>query len=236
MAIGGWRARGVKNTKEASWFAVSLNKRTAPWAFQKGEAFRTIASLELLGVLVGLMVLVPPVAPGANGRGSIAVSCGTDNLGNTFLLDRGITTKHPLGVILMEVAHQCRCKRLQLRANWIPRLENQEADDLTNLEFKSFDPAKRLQVDLELLEFGVLNQLFKAGDEYLEEIVRLKALEQEAAAKKGDKRRKKASESLREKDPWQLPSVIPVLSWCVAGLRYRGKGRVWRRALCEDGR
>jgi hypothetical protein len=42
---------------------VSLDRRNAPWAFAKGESFRTIAALELLGALVGLMVLVVgPVA------------------------------------------------------------------------------------------------------------------------------------------------------------------------------
>ena len=99
VVIGGWRSSGSVRTKDAVWFAVSLNRRNAPWAFQKGEAFRTIASLELLGVLVGLMVLVPEASEvHDNSTGTIAVSCGTDNLGNTYLLDRGITTKYPLGV------------------------------------------------------------------------------------------------------------------------------------------
>ena len=85
----------------------------------------------------------------------LTLSCATDNLGNTFLFDRLLTTKYPPGVILMEVAHQCQRKGLALRANWVPRLENQEADDLTNLEFKRFDVKKRLIVDLEQLDFGV---------------------------------------------------------------------------------
>ena len=49
----------MTKTKDADWFVASLNRRNAPWAFQKGEAFRTIASLGLLGVLLGLMVLEP---------------------------------------------------------------------------------------------------------------------------------------------------------------------------------
>ena len=56
VAIGGWRSCGGRKTKDAAWFAVRLNRRNAPWAFARGEAFRTIASLELLGALVGLMV------------------------------------------------------------------------------------------------------------------------------------------------------------------------------------
>ena len=59
VAIGGWRSLGASSTKEAAWFAVKLDRRNAPWAFARGEAFRTIASLELLGALAGVMVLMP---------------------------------------------------------------------------------------------------------------------------------------------------------------------------------
>ena len=82
-------------------------------------------------------------------------------------------------------------------------MENQEADDLTNLEFKSFDESRRLNVELERLNFGVLTELFSVGDSYLEELENLKAQaktrEVTAAAQK---KRKKAGESLRERDPW----------------------------------
>ena len=102
----------------------------------------------------------------------------------------------------MEVAHQCRRRNVILRANWVPRLENQEADDLTNLEFKSFDPAKRLDVDLDTLDFGVLRELFAVGDSYLEEIEALKAAEKALKLGRVEKRRKKAGDALRDRDPW----------------------------------
>ena len=54
VAIGGWRVKGSGSASDASWFAVKFNRRNAPWAFTRGEAFRTIASLELLGVLVSV--------------------------------------------------------------------------------------------------------------------------------------------------------------------------------------
>ena len=179
----------------------SLNQRNAPWAFSKGESFRTIASLELLGVLVGLMVLTPEAEEsGATRRGLLRISCGTDNLGNTYLLDRLITTKYPLGVVLMEVAHQCRVRGLSLRADWVPRQENQEADDLTNMEFKSFDAKHRLDVNLEELNFGVLRDLFQVGDSYVQELEAIKALK--STSQKEGKRRKLAAESLRAREPW----------------------------------
>ncbi|MDE0916488.1 MAG: hypothetical protein OSB57_15045 [Planctomycetota bacterium] len=203
VAIGGWRCKGHARTVEAEWFAVELTRKNAPWAFQKGESFRTIASLELLGALVGLMVLVPEGDRATkNGCGLMTLSCGTDNLGNTFLLDRMLTTKYPLGVVLMEVAYQCRMRGLSFRANWVPRLENQEADDLTNMDFKSFDPRKRLPVDLDHLPFGVMPALFAEGDVYTEELDRLKLEAKEAKAAGGHTKRRPKGEALREREPW----------------------------------
>ena len=103
---------------------------------------------------------------------------------------------------MMEVAHQCRRRGLSLRANWVPRLENQEADDLTNLEFKSFDVKKRLDVDLDHLDFGVLRELFDVGDRYVDELAELKQMARSLAPPKGGSVKRLAGESLREREPW----------------------------------
>ena len=153
------------------------------------------------------MLTLEPKLPCADLRSGsrsdlLTLSCGTDNLGNTFLLDRLLTTKYPLGVNLMEVAHQCRRKGLALRAKWVPRLENQEANALTNLELKSFDAKKRLNVDLERLDFGVLRQLLDVGDSYVKELSELKTQAKARAGVREVRKRKLAGESLRERDPW----------------------------------
>ena len=88
VAIGGWRSRDVARTREAPWFAVRLNRRNAPWVFGKGEAFRTIAALELLGALVGLMVFGPEPRKVAETVDTLVLTCDTDNRSNSFLLDR----------------------------------------------------------------------------------------------------------------------------------------------------
>ena len=62
-----------------------------------------------------------------------------------------LTTRYPLGVVLMELAHQMKLRRMVLRARWLPRDENQEADDLTNYEYRHFDQAKRILVDISKL-------------------------------------------------------------------------------------
>ena len=46
-----------------------------------------------------------------------------------------------------------------LRARWLPRLQNDEADQLTNMDFRLFDPKKRIRVSLERLGFQVLPEL-----------------------------------------------------------------------------
>ena len=118
VAVGGWRSANGAKASEATWFSVSLTRSTAPWAFTRSEPFCTIAALELLASLQGLMVLVPEGAAAGETSAVLTLSCGMDNHGNTYLLDRMLTTKYSLGVVLMELAHQMRRRRLVLRANW----------------------------------------------------------------------------------------------------------------------
>ena len=201
VVIGGWRTAGGLKASDAPWFSVQLTRATAPWAFARGEPFRTIASLELLGTLVGLVVLVPE-GEGYRGEtaGSITLSCGTDNAGNSYLLDRMLTTKYPLAVILMELAHQMRSRRWVLRARWLPRLENEEADALTNDDFRHFDSKKRIGVDIANLGFKVLPMLFQVGEDYVAELEHKKS-QKSTQPGAGDKKRK-IGQSLRERDPW----------------------------------
>ena len=203
VAIGGWLCSEGRPTKEAPWFAVKLTKKTAPWAFARGEPFRTIASLELLGALVGVMVLLPEQLfdRGIESTGLVTFGCATDNQGNSFLVDRLMTTKYPLGIILVELLHQLALRRAALRARWVPRLENEEADALTNSDFRHFSAALRVKVDIENLPFGVLPKLLEHGEDYVAELETLKL----AKAKGHDgaaKRRRIKGEGLRDTQPW----------------------------------
>ena len=164
VVIGGWKVKGDGNTREAEWFSLTLTRATAPWAYARGDPFRTIASLELLGTLVSLVLLVPVEERRGDASALISMTCSTDNQGNSFLLDRLLTTRYPLGVVLMELAHQMKRRRMLLRARWLPRDQNQEADDLTNDEFRHFDPKKRIVVELRDLKFRIMDSLFEVGD------------------------------------------------------------------------
>ena len=67
----------------------------------------------------------------------------------------------------MELSCQLGRRRASLHARWLPRLQNEEADALTNEEFQHFDKAIRIPVRLEALVFVVLNDLFAAGEKFV---------------------------------------------------------------------
>ena len=102
---------------------------------------------------------------------------------------------------MVELAHQMKLMRMVLRARWLPRLENQEADDLTNHEYRHFDFAKRIHVHLATLGFKIMDSLFKHGDAYMAELEEQRASEKRKAATRGAKREAKRR-PLRETDPW----------------------------------
>ena len=205
VAIGGWLCADGRATRDAPWFSVKLTRQNAAWAFARGEPFRTIASLELLGALVGVMVLLPMSLfdRGPENTGLVTFGCATDNQGNSFLMDRLLTTKYPLGVILVELCHQLALRRAALRAKWVPRLENEEADALTNSDFRHFSAEHRVEVDMAALPFGVLPRLLEAGEGYVAELEALRIAKAKSLESAGAKRRKVKGQSLRENQPWQ---------------------------------
>ena len=181
---------------------MRLTRRNAPWAFARGEPFRTIASLELMGALLGVMVLLPVTdfdRPGES-TGLVTFGCGTDSLGHDFLVDTLMTTTCPLGLILIELAHQLSLRRAALRAQWISRMQNEEADALTNEDFRHFCPGRMIPVDLARLPSGLLPQLFEQGKSFVAELDELKRATK--AAGPGPKRAKKQGDSLAARQPW----------------------------------
>ena len=157
--------------------------------------------------MVSLMVLVPERKRRGGASGLISLTCSTDNQGNSFILDRPMTTCYPLGVILMELAHQMKLRRMLLRARWAPRLQNQEADDLTNDEFRHFDPKKRIAVELADLKFKIMDRLFEVGDEYIKDLEATRASEKRKSERKpeggkADRPSQKQMKPLCEKEPW----------------------------------
>ena len=81
VRIGGWECRGGTPPARARWFAVILDRANAPWAFSRGEPFRTTAAIELFASLISFMVFVDEES--GNEKGTLNLSGMTDNSGNT---------------------------------------------------------------------------------------------------------------------------------------------------------
>ena len=52
-----------------------------------------------------------------------------------------------------------------MRAKWLPRDQNEEADALTNFDYRFFEPSRRIEVDVNKLVFRVLLGVFEAGEQ-----------------------------------------------------------------------
>eukprot|EP00973_Karenia_brevis_P047333 6571296-Karenia_brevis.AAC.1 len=60
VGIGGWLVPESGETLEASWFFVEITESSLPVVYHKGkdQTFRFIATLELLGTLLGMQAFV----------------------------------------------------------------------------------------------------------------------------------------------------------------------------------
>ena len=193
--VGGWECLGGVGPSEARWFSLELTRENAPWAFSRGEPFRTIAALELFATLLCIVAFGDKLQ---SRRGMVGLSGVTDNLGSTFVLARMMSSKFPLVVILTEVAAQLRARGLELGLQWAPREQNEEADALTNGDFSLFDPRRRVEVNLHAVAWEVLPGMLKASEEIHSAIQRAK-LEKPAPAQG---RKARPEEKLRARDPW----------------------------------
>ena len=205
IVIGGWETGMTPDQKTARWFSFRLNRKNAPWAYLKGDPFRNIATLELIGVLVAVMMFGPE-AGWTTGSAAVTLTALTDNLGNTHVLKRYGSSKYPLSIVAMELAVQLDMLGIDMQLQWVPRAQNQPADDLTNDQFDDFDPSNRLTVDFEALPFQVMNRLLKKAGELDAELklfrtskeAKLAQLQGTSSTKVG----KAKKGELRWRDPW----------------------------------
>ena len=163
--IGGWSTANGEDTSKAAWFSHRNTEVEFPWVFEKGRPFKVIASLELLAVLYGVVLLVPRGDYG-DGLARVPFSAGTDNQRNEHLVKKMMTTKFPVCLVAMELASQLSSRHLDLRLNWRRRDTNAEADALTNEVFTAFDPARRVDATRVAQQFMVMNELEPATREW----------------------------------------------------------------------
>ena len=185
VVIGGWEVRtalGITvDQKDARWFKVELNRKNAPWAYRRGEPFRVIAALELLGSLLSTVLFLG----GRDGSdwvsGTISAGLTTDNQGNRFVLNRMMTTKFPLLAFLCEFATVLEERGCVLDLAWVPRDQNAEADAITNGDVEAFRPENEVHVDIEQMRFNVLTEMLELGDGFYEALEKDKAERKRAA-------------------------------------------------------
>jgi len=204
VVVGGWECISGIPASRARWFALELDRRSAPWAYARGEPFRSVAALELFATLLSFVLFAPQWPTAA--RGSIGLTGITDNLGNTFAVGRLMTPKFPSVVILAELAEQLKMRQAELGLLWVPRDQNEEADDLTNGEFGRFSESKRIHVDLGKLKWLVLDELMVSAEALYQEVKGARELRGAGAASSGEgggrRGRRRPEERLRARDPW----------------------------------
>ena len=103
-----------------------------------------MASLELLATLAGVVLLGVP----EQHRLSAVCSAGADNRGNIFVGERLMMTKFPFSALLVQLTAQLQSHGSDLCFRWLPRLQNMEADQLTNGDFSRFTESLRLRLSL----------------------------------------------------------------------------------------
>ena len=200
VVIGAWECLGGTRPSSARWFALRLTRASAPWAFAKGEPFKVVAALELFGTLMAVKVFGDKWPKST--RGMLKIGGSTDNGGNPHVLTRLMTSKFPLVVILAEIAAEMKANNWKLGLEWIPRGQNEEADDLTNWEFGRFSAEKRVEVDLQKVSWLLLERFMKEATDLYDAVVALKKRKEgisEAEGKGGT--REKKSKKLRDRDP-----------------------------------
>jgi hypothetical protein len=207
ICIGGWEPNVLADKKpekgKARWFSLELNESTAPWAYCKGEPYKTIAALELLATTVAVLLFGPDSSLPSGGTACACVTGHTDSQVSTHAVVRGLSTSFPLCVVAMELAAQLENKNAELRLLWAPRTHNQEADDLSNGAVAGFSPEKEVKIkSLEDLPFLILPEFMAAGKAFYDDIAKSKAVRKEAGGviQREPKRRKDTR--LRTREPW----------------------------------
>ena len=144
VVLGGWRLG--PDTKLAPWFQVTLTPDIAPWLFRDGQGSSwASSSAELLASLIAVLCFDPPDVGDLRLRHEVALCGGTDNKANEGSTRRGLSTKMPLMLVLMEYMHQCDLRETRVYLKWRPLEENQHADDITNNVLNAFGVDNRVQ-------------------------------------------------------------------------------------------
>ena len=172
LVIGGWKCLGGVPPSDAQWFSLTITEGDAPWLFKGGDSSRVIAAGELLATLVAVRLFLPNQCPG---KAWFRLTGTTDNLGNAYVVKKLLTTKRPLGALLMQLTCDLYDRQLWLDLQWVRRELNEEADALTNQDFSRFNPLRRLPVTWSEVTLPIAQSLLEAEPDFQSRLESLKA-------------------------------------------------------------
>ena len=128
------------------------------------------------------------------------------------MLDRYMTAKFPLMVILIEMAERLTAVNVGPALRWVPRLQNEEADAFTNGCFSEFTAGLRIEAKVCEMPFLARKDLMGKVGTLMAEIATLKTIGPMSGPTSANRMR------LRETDPW---GSVPL------GLRKRRGYYLW---------
>ena len=198
IMIGGWETFETTNPSRARWFSIEISRKNSPWLYIRGEPHRTIAASELLAVTMAV-ILFGLAAKWRNRHGRLVLSGFTDNASNSYLVDKYLSVKFPVSMVLMELSRQLAALGAELQLHWIPREQNEESDNLSKGHVDAFDPKLRVDVDWDNIPFLVIPKLVEHAMSFDKEIQLKKG---SAGNSKPAAARSPPEEKLRLRQPW----------------------------------
>ena len=168
--VGGYLATS-SDLKRCPWFSIEVTEDLAPWVKMKGSPKKVIAALELLATLIAVKLWGGQLGTSARAY----LKAFTDNRGNSFALVKGMSTKFPLTILLMELAEELRSGNRRLDLEWINRERNVEADDLSNGDWSKFDVQMREEFDHRgKHRWKILDEMQETSQKLYEDLRKLK--------------------------------------------------------------
>ena len=219
--IGGY-LKISEDLTQCPWFSIEVTEELAPWMRSKGgNPKRVIAALELLATLVAVKLWGSKFPGGLKGK----MKAFTDNRGNAFALAKGMSTKFPLTILLMELAEELRCLNMRLDLEWLRREENVQADALSNGDWSLFDTRLREGFEEKKIVWRVLGEVQQRGEELYKEVQALKEERRLANAAKGSRAAKKGKTKVLPKmvSDWNRDVPIGYIAY-VHGLALKPGG------------
>ncbi len=197
IGVGGWYPvrdeAGIISTRCSPWFAVELDRSSAPWAYSRGHPYRTIAALEAVAALLAIKLCSSHLQHADDA--TLVVPGLSDNRGNRYALSKLQSTKFPLCGVLMELSCILEAANVRLALDWAPRELNAEADQLSNLDTRGFEETNRIDAGEALQNWHALDQIMSSGMEFQQQ-------QTQRQRQRATKQQKKRKAPLRVLDPW----------------------------------